>query len=281
MASRNPANGRLARKSEDLPESVGERNSPVVRLKSLRGAHEVSLAQLGHAVAFVHVPVPRKSKSPNSARGKTKTMQNISERTRLAIVSCLAAFFIPQAAFAHHVTGGRVPRTATEGFLSGLAHPVIGVDHLSFVLLAGALTALSRQATWMPVVFLTCTLAGTVAHIFQFDFATAELFVAGSICLAGVFVLRRSNSRRNLLTLFALAGLVHGYAYGEAVVGATMEPMASYLLGLFVIQGVLATATLQATRLAMTRHSAIELAISRYGSAIAVGYGGVLFATTW
>ena len=34
-------------------------------------------------------------------------------------------------AFAHHVMGGRMPATFTEGILSGLGHPIIGLDHLA------------------------------------------------------------------------------------------------------------------------------------------------------
>ncbi len=40
-----------------------------------------------------------------------------------------------------------------------------------------------------------------------------------------------------------LAGLFHGYAFGESIVGAEATPLAAYLLGLVMIQTLLATAT--------------------------------------
>src|SRR5262249_57584778 len=40
-------------------------------------------------------------------------------------------------AFAHHMMGGRTPSTFMEGLLSGLGHPVIGLDHLAFLLAVG------------------------------------------------------------------------------------------------------------------------------------------------
>jgi urease accessory protein len=40
--------------------------------------------------------------------------------------------------------------------------------------------------------------------------------------------------------LAALAGLFHGYAYGEAVVGAGMDPIMAYLAGLCLIQMAIA-----------------------------------------
>jgi urease accessory protein len=40
--------------------------------------------------------------------------------------------------------------------------------------------------------------------------------------------------------LAAIAGLFHGYAYGEAIVGAQMTPLVAYLLGFTLIQYVVA-----------------------------------------
>ena len=42
--------------------------------------------------------------------------------------------------------------------------------------------------------------------------------------------------------LFAVAGLFHGYAYGEAIVGAETAPLAAYFLGFALIQFVLTPA---------------------------------------
>src|SRR5258708_9875864 len=36
-------------------------------------------------------------------------------------------------ALAHHVMGGQVPVTFRDGLLSGLAHPIIGIDHFAAV----------------------------------------------------------------------------------------------------------------------------------------------------
>src|SRR5262245_6809064 len=42
-------------------------------------------------------------------------------------------------AFAHHMMGGRTPATFGEGILSGLGHPIIGLDHLAAVVAVGCL----------------------------------------------------------------------------------------------------------------------------------------------
>ncbi|HET9176699.1 MAG TPA: HupE/UreJ family protein, partial [Pseudolabrys sp.] len=40
-------------------------------------------------------------------------------------------------ASAHHVMGGRMPATFMDGFLSGLGHPIIGIDHFAAVVAVG------------------------------------------------------------------------------------------------------------------------------------------------
>jgi urease accessory protein len=48
--------------------------------------------------------------------------------------------------------------------------------------------------------------------------------------------------------LFGLAGLAHGYAYGESIFGAEPTPLFAYLAGLVVIQSVLAGGVALITR---------------------------------
>ena len=58
---------------------------------------------------------------------------------RLTVIGCglAALFFAAEPALAHHVMGGRMPATFGQGFLSGLGHPVIGLDHLAAVVAVG------------------------------------------------------------------------------------------------------------------------------------------------
>ena len=51
----------------------------------------------------------------------------------------VASTTIIQPALAHHPFGGETPRTIAEGLLSGLGHPVIGLDHLAFTVAIGTI----------------------------------------------------------------------------------------------------------------------------------------------
>lgn len=139
-------------------------------------------------------------------------------------------------AFAHHAFGGETPTNFFEGFLSGLAHPVIGFDHLAFVVAAGLL-AVSRGTVLIPIAFVVAALVGTGLHIASWNLPIPEVFIAASVLGFGaLLVVRNALPAWTLAALAALAGVFHGYAYGEAIVGAQMNPLLAYLLGFTAIQ---------------------------------------------
>jgi urease accessory protein len=160
----------------------------------------------------------------------------------LAILALLAA----PLAQAHHPMGGTTPATLTEGLLSGLGHPVIGPDHLAFLLVAGLLAAaVAGSARYLlPLAFVGATVGGTLYHLAAADLPLSETVIALSVLLGGLaLVLRRSLPTLLLGGLFAVAGIYHGYAYGEAIIGAESTPLLAYLVGFAFIQYLLIAAT--------------------------------------
>lgn len=142
---------------------------------------------------------------------------------------------------AHHPNGGAIPSNFTEGFLSGLGHPVIGIDHLVFVVAIGLLAALSRtNAFIMPVGFVIATALGTIIHLQSVNLPIPELVIAASVLIMGIFLTQKDPINLTLLTaVSAIAGIFHGYAYGEAIVGAETTALGAYLLGFCGIQLVI------------------------------------------
>ncbi|MCL6556520.1 MAG: HupE/UreJ family protein [Burkholderiales bacterium] len=150
----------------------------------------------------------------------------------------LTAGVVP-AAFAHHMMDGQTPATFEQGLLSGLAHPVIDIDHLFFLVVAIFLTTVLRGThRWLaPLAFVVATIAGTAIHLEATNLPLAEVLVATSIILGAVLVLARLHLRALALSgFFALSGLVHGYVYGESIVGAEPTPLVAYLLGFALVQ---------------------------------------------
>src|SRR5690606_6444748 len=126
---------------------------------------------------------------------------------------------------------------------SGLAHPVIGIDHLAFVIAAGIAAAFTRSRLLAPLAFIAATVAGCLLLVADIALPAVEIVVAASVLVLGAVVLSgRTIGTPALLGLFALAGLFHGFAYGGAIVGAESTPLLAYLVGFAAIQFAVATA---------------------------------------
>lgn len=171
---------------------------------------------------------------------------------RFSLAAALALSASP--AFAHHVMGGRMVETFGEGLLSGLAHPVIGLDHFAAVVAVGCLAAAHRAGVTLAIGFVLAMIGGLAAHLQGATVPGAEILVALSVIgLGAVMLLRRQMPAGTALALFAVAGLIHGYALGESIYGAEPAPLTAYLLGLAVIQGAVALGAMSVARLLAAR----------------------------
>jgi len=145
--------------------------------------------------------------------------------------------------------GGRTPSTFMEGLISGLAHPVIGLDHLAFLLAVGVVVGVGGLNLALPAVFVAAMAIGVVVHVNGIGLPAAEIIVALSVLLAGALIAYgRALPVAIWATLFAVAGLFHGYAFGESIFGAEAAPLGAYLLGLVMIQSAVTVGIALATR---------------------------------
>ena len=134
-----------------------------------------------------------------------------------------------------------MPTNLMEGLLSGITHPVVGLDHLTFMLVIGLVAALANASLRVIGCFVVASLVGIVVHAANFDFAYSEQLVAFSVILAGLLLLMGYGSKRSIWLPFAvIAGLVHGYAFGETILGANLDVTAAYTAG---VLGVLVAIT--------------------------------------
>lgn len=144
---------------------------------------------------------------------------------------------------AHHPTGGSLPASALEGLLSGLGHPLIGLDHAAFLLGAGIAAAFLPSALTAILGFIAATVAGCLLNVYGVTLPLAGIVVAASVVLLGALVLSgRRIAGSSYGALFVVAGLFHGFAYGESILGAAQPPLAAYLIGFATIQLVVALA---------------------------------------
>jgi len=171
----------------------------------------------------------------------------------------MGILIMSKPAFAHHPLGGRLPANAFEGFFSGIAHPVIGFDHLAFVIAAGLVgTLFKRGGIIVPIAFVAASLGGTGLHLLLMDLPAPELVIATSVLAFGVLLAWGKPLNLKLVAISgAIAGLFHGYAYGEAIVGAEMTALFSYLIGFICIQLAISLAAWKLSKICL-KDNAIE-----------------------
>jgi urease accessory protein len=196
-----------------------------------------------------------------------KRILNIAKIVGLVWLGLMLAI---KPATAHHAMGGRTPANFFEGFLSGLAHPVIGLDHLAFVVAIGLIAAGRSRGAFIPAAFLLAAMAGTGIHVLSIDLPAVEIVIATSvIALGGMLALEKHPNFTALAVLVTIAGLFHGYAYGEAIVGAEMTPLVAYLAGFILIQYAIAMLALEIGKVALSKAANNPISLIRFsGSAI-------------
>ena len=166
----------------------------------------------------------------------------------LLIPVCSAA-----PALAHHVADLSAMRpTVLNGILSGLAHPVLGPDHLLF-LLALSLVGLQRRLRW-ALALLVVGLLGSASGLLWPGLPGAEILVAITLVVEALVLLRRLPA---LMLLPAMA--LHGYVLSGSVFGWSTMPLTAYGLGLLLSQASLLVMSLVVLRPAVSRLSPTTL----------------------
>jgi urease accessory protein len=196
---------------------------------------------------------------------------------KVCAAAAAALVVLPRLAWAHHFMDDQLPQTLTQGLLSGLGHPVIGVDHAAFIVAAGFLLAPIRGGLWGVLALILGSLLGAALHLAGFSVPAGEAAVALSVILAGGLVMSAHRVAPAWMAGgLAVAGLLHGHAYAESIFGAEPAPLLAYLAGFSLIQfGVATAALLTHRRLVATSASRVRRLSGALGAV--VGAIGVLY----
>jgi len=171
----------------------------------------------------------------------------------LAVLAAVLLAVRQVSAFAQTLIEEDPPKTFAEGFMQGVGLPVISLYHLAAMIGIGILVGIAARGILPVLAFGLAAIAGVVLQLSPYDIPADGAFVALTTMVIGVLILlRQSMSPRVASTVFAVAGLVHGYSLGAVLVGADTVPIVAYVAGLLVAQtalGVVSCAiTLGATK---------------------------------
>jgi urease accessory protein len=151
-----------------------------------------------------------------------------------------ASVLVATPVLAHHPMGGATPSNLFQGLMSGLAHPMIEPSHFVAIVAIGLLAAFKRQGAMIPAAFILAAMAGTGLHLAKVAIPGLEFLVSASILMLGGFLAMKNSPNTMVVAgLAAIAGIFHGYAYGEAIVGAEATPLLAYLAGFTAIQSMI------------------------------------------
>ncbi|MFC1810396.1 HupE/UreJ family protein [Patescibacteria group bacterium] len=129
---------------------------------------------------------------------------------KLLFLFGLILLLIPQAALAHNIGG--------SGILSGITHPLLGLDHLLAMVAVGVIsTQMGRKTIWkVPATFIVFMLIGGIIAILGLILPAVEIAIALSVLVLGVAIAFSKKIPGIWAMLFvALFAIFHGHAHGE------------------------------------------------------------------
>lgn len=145
----------------------------------------------------------------------------------------LLALLLAAPASAHHLMGFlHLKPGPISGLISGVMHPILGPDHLLFLLAIG-LVGTRHRFRWVAGL-LACGLLGAALGLALPGLGVVEPLVALSLVLVGLVLTGRLPA-----PVLVPAFLLHGYALSGSVIGWEPTPIAFYLMGLLLGQTLL------------------------------------------
>lgn len=199
---------------------------------------------------------------------------------KLSVAVAAAVLFLVEPASAHHPLGGMPMTTFGHGLLSGVGHPILGFDHLFFVVAVGVAALYTGRAFTAPLSFVAAMLAGVGLVVSGITLPLVEPVIAISlVVLGGLVMTGRALALPIACALFAGLGLFHGWAFGETLAGqeggAPMVVTVGYLIGLAGTQWAIAVGAGQVVA-QIWKASSAESVPARLTGAVVAGVGAFL-----
>lgn len=161
------------------------------------------------------------------------------------MILAVFAGLMSSSVYAHHPLGGLPMESFTDGVLSGVGHPLLGFDHLFFVILIGIAATYTGFKRTAPLAYIVAMVVGCLLMSFGVGLPIKEVVIGLSLVVVGYFVLSgKALTMPAAVGLFAAFGLFHGSAFGDSI--ATQESavggavLVGYLIGLGAVQYLIA-----------------------------------------
>ena len=153
----------------------------------------------------------------------------------------ISLFTLP--CYSHHPLMGENMVTFNHGILSGIGHPILGFDHLIFIIGLGILSILVGKTLIGSLAFIIGTFLGIFLITFGLNFPLTELMVCFSLIFIGAYIFSdKTFNNTFFISLLSFLGLFHGLAFGDPLItndGLNASVVYGYLIGLFFTIGAI------------------------------------------
>ncbi|BAB76416.1 HupE/UreJ family protein [Anabaena sp. FACHB-709] len=138
----------------------------------------------------------------------------------------------------HQITNG------WDGFLWGVADPVLHLDSLARILGIGLISTGIVHGSFITMSFVLASILGILTHLSTFHLPGAEIAIAiFTIGFGAMLVMPYRPNWLVVVILGAIAGLLQGYVSGQAINGIDIISLLTYTLGFGLTQYAIATST--------------------------------------
>lgn len=129
-----------------------------------------------------------------------------------------------------------------EGFIWGIADPVIGLDRLAGIVAIGLLSAKFVRGAWISLSFVLAALSGQLIHLCGLNIPGAEIAISICTIICGVIlVLPKQIAWLTCIILSVTAGLSQGYGDSQAIISVDVLTIVTYITGVIFTQTIIIT----------------------------------------
>lgn len=159
------------------------------------------------------------------------------------IVNGLTLLLLPMVSQAHTGIESLTEMVGWQAILTGILHPLLGLDHLLVMLAIGFWAGLLKgKALWLlPSSFLLMMIIGAGLQLAGIQLAAAEMLVTLSLMACGIGLLLAH--RQNLASLIAglltsLFAVSHGYVHAAEAIADLPSYASGFLLATAMLHGI-------------------------------------------
>jgi urease accessory protein len=130
--------------------------------------------------------------------------------------------------------------TIWEGFIWGIADPVIGLDRFAGIVALGLFSARFIRGRWLNITFVIAAICGQLINLSPVILPVPAIAIA--ICTIALGVMLITSIPINWLAvamLSATAGIFQGYADATSIIGAEIFTVITYIIGVAFTQTVI------------------------------------------